>query len=135
MSKKSIVSISLVGLSLLLLIPYSAQTKDSLRVIRINITDDGRFVPARILVKQDEEVIFRITAHKSNELTWTPEVLHGFYLLYDNILLVGKTIRIESKEKTDKATSEVKWTPRFAGEFTIRCPYHQHKFGTVIVKQ
>jgi len=134
MGKKSVVLGLSVGLCLVLLVSYSAQAKSSLRVIQIKITSDGRFVPDRILTKQDKEIVFRITAYKSNELTWPPDVLHGFYLMYDNIILVGKTIKAENEE-IGKATIEVKWMPRFTGEFTLRCPYHHHKFGTVIVKQ
>lgn len=134
MGKKNIVLGLFTSLSLILSVPCFAQAKDFSRVVRIEITSDGRFVPERILVKQDKEIIFRITAHKGNELTWPPDVLRGFYLMYDQIVLIGKTIKIESKEM-GKATIEVRWTPRFTGEFTLRCPYHQHKFGTVIVKQ
>ena len=134
MSKKGIVLGLFAGLCLILSVPCFAQAKGSLRVIQVKITSDGRFVPDRILIKQDEEVIFRVTASQSNELTWPPDVLHGFYLMYDNIVLVGKTIKTESKE-INKVTIEVKWAPMFAGEFTLRCPYHRHRFGTVIVKQ
>lgn len=126
---------SKIGLILALLsMLCSAQAEGSSRMIRVTITSDGRFVPDRILVKQDKEIIFKVTVSKSNESTWPPDVLHGFYLMYDNIVLVGKTIKTESKE-INKATVEIKWTPRFAGEFTVRCPYHQHKFGVIIVKQ
>lgn len=62
------------------------------------------------------------------------DILHGFYLMYDQIVLIGKTIKAEGKEM-NKATVEIKWVSRFSGEFTLRCPYHKHKFGTVIVKQ
>lgn len=115
-------------------IPCFAQATSSPRVIRVNITRDGHFVPERILIKQDQEVVFRVTAYKSDELTWPPDVLHGFYLMYDQIVLIGETIKAEGNE-INKATVEVRWTFRFTGEFALRCPYHKHKFGTVVVKQ
>lgn len=134
MGKKGVILGLCLSLSLVLSIPCFVQAKGSSRVIKVEITSDGRFVPDRILIKQDEEIIFNVTAHKSDVLTWPPDVLHGFDLMYDNILLVRKSIKKESKE-INKATIEVRWMPRFTGEFTLRCPYHQHKFGTVIVKQ
>lgn len=134
MNKKGIVSGLFVGLILILSISYPAQANNFPRMIKVEITSDGRFVPNRILIKQDEEIVFRVTASQSNELTWPSDVLHGFYLMYDNNVLVGKTIKIDGKE-INKATIDIKWTPRFTGEFTLRCPYHRHKFGTIIVKQ
>lgn len=62
MGKKNIVLGLFTSLSLILSVPYFVQAKDFLRVVRIEITSDGRFVPERILVKQDKEIIFRITA-------------------------------------------------------------------------
>lgn len=115
-------------------LPHSAQTNSPARIIQVNITKDGLFVPNKILVRQNKEIIFRVTAYKSSELTLPPNVLHGFYLMYDNIVLIGKTIKTEGRE-TKKATTEARWTPLFTGEFTLRCPYHQHKFGVLIVKQ
>lgn len=135
MSKKAIVLGLFVGLGLILSIPYSGQAKASSRVIRVEITSDGRFVPDRILVKQDEDLIFRVTAHKSNELTWPMDVLHGFDLMYDNILLVRTPIKVESLAIDKAKIIDVRWTFLFTGEFALRCPYHRHKFGTVIVKQ
>lgn len=134
MGKRGVVLGLCISLNLILSIPCFAQATRSLRVIQVNITRDGHFVPERILVKQDQKVVFRVTAYKSDELTWPPDVLHGFYLMYDQIVLIGKTIKAEDKEM-NKATIEVGWVSRFAGEFTLRCPYHQHKFGTVIVRQ
>lgn len=134
MNKKTTVLGLFVGLCLALSALCSAQAEGSSRVIRIEITNDGRFVPDRILIIQDEEIVFRVTVSQSNELTWPSDVLHGFYLMYDNIVLIEKTIKRESGEK-NKATIEIKWTPRFTGEFTLRCPYHRHQFGTVTVKQ
>lgn len=134
MSKKDITLGLFVGLSLMWPISYSAQVNDSSRVIQVRITKDGHFIPDKILIKQDEEIVFRVTAIQSNDLTWPSDVLHGFYLMYDNIVLIGKTIKIEDKE-INKTTVDIKWTPRFSGEFTLRCPYHRHKFGTIIVKQ
>lgn len=134
MGKNNIVPELFVGLILVLSMPCFAQAKGSSRVIQVAITSDGRFVPDRILVKQDKKIIFRVTAYRSKELAWPIDVLHGFDLMYDNILLVRKSIKAESSV-IDKATIEIKWTFLFTGEFTLRCPYHRHKFGTVIVKQ
>lgn len=69
MSKKTVIFGSFVILCLVLLISYFAQARSSSKMIRVDITSDGRFVPDRILVKQDTEVIFRVTASQSNELT------------------------------------------------------------------
>lgn len=138
MSRKVTILGMFIGLAIVLLIPCygRANVASTSRVIPIEITSDGRFVPDRVLIKQDEGIIFSVTAHKSNEVTWPLDVLHGFDLMYDNIVLMRKPIKAESKKKVDKATVEVRWMPRFTGEFTLRCPYHhQHKFGTVIVKQ
>lgn len=61
MGKRSVV----LGLCILILdlsILYFTQAKSSSRVIQVKITRDGHFVPERILIKQDQGVIFRVTA-------------------------------------------------------------------------
>ena len=113
---------------------HSVQANSSPRLIRVKITEDGSFVPNYILLKQNEGVVFRVTAHRSDELTWPPGVLHGFYLMYDNIITIKETIRADDQTMTKK-TIEVKWRPLFSAKFTLRCPYHKHKTGDVVVRQ
>ena len=86
---------------------HSVQANSSPRLIRVKITEDGSFVPNYILLKQEEDIVFRITAYRSNEPTWPPDVLRGFYLMYDNIAIMKETIRADD-ETTAKKTIEVK---------------------------
>lgn len=134
MSRKNIFAVWFAFLSTVLLTPYSAPAKSAARIIRVEITSGGRFVPEKIFVKQDEPIIFVVTAHKSKDSTWPADVLHGFYLMYDSAILIKETVQVQNP-KARKATIRVEWTPRFEAEFTLRCPYHQHSFGRVIVKQ
>ena len=113
---------------------HSAQANSPAKVVQITITSGGRFVPDKITLRQDEKIIFKVTAHKSQESTWPPDILHGFYLLYDNIAIIKEAIKAEGAT-VEKATIEIEWLPRFAGVFTVRCPYHNHAFGVVNVKQ
>lgn len=107
---------------------WGEELQPGARVIKITATADGRFEPSSIAIRVGEEVVFEVIAYRdadSRHTTWPPDVLHGFMIRLDQMVLIEQPLKEE--------ITWIPWSTLIPSKLTLSCWLHKGMQAIILV--